>query len=75
MREVPSRYSLLIFCKILNPQLLLQWYYFRCEGLEEVVCKLVNFEVIILTCISILTQAVARRCTMKNVFSQISLNS
>ena len=34
----------------------------------EVVCEFVYFEVIILTCISILTEAVPRRCFVKKVF-------
>ena len=41
----------------------------------EVVCKYVYFEVIILPCISILTDAVARRCFVKKVFLEISQNS
>ena len=41
----------------------------------EVVCKLIYFEVIILTCISILTEAVALRCFVKKVFLEISQNS
>ena len=41
----------------------------------EVVRKFVYFEIIILPCISILTEAVARRCSVKNVFLEISQNS
>ena len=41
----------------------------------EVVRKLVYFEVIILTCISILTEAVARRYFVKKVLLEISQNS
>ena len=33
--EVGSRYSLLIYCKILNSQLLLQWCCFKCGGLQD----------------------------------------
>ena len=40
----------------------------------EVVCKFFYFEVIILTCILILTEAVARRCSVKKVFLEISQN-
>ena len=40
----------------------------------EVVCKFFYFEVIILTCISILTEAVAQRCSVKNVFLEILQN-
>ena len=39
-----------------------------------VVCKFFYFEVIILTWISILTDAVARRCSVKKVFLEISQN-
>ena len=41
----------------------------------EVMCKFVYFEVIILICISILTGAVARMCSVKKVFLEISQNS
>ena len=41
----------------------------------EVVCEFVYFEVIILTCISILTEAVPRSCFVKMVFLEISQNS
>ena len=41
----------------------------------EVVRKFVYFEIIILPCISILTEAVAQRCYVKNVFLEISQNS
>ena len=38
-------------------------------------CKFSYFEVIILTCVSILTEAVAWRCSVKMVFLEISQNS
>ena len=38
----------------------------------EVVCKFVYFEVIMLTFISILTEAVTWRCSVKQVFLEIS---
>ena len=41
----------------------------------EVVCKFVYFEVTFLTCISILREAVAQRCSVKKVFLEISQNS
>ena len=41
----------------------------------EVVRKFVYFEVIFLTCISILREAVAQRCSVKKVFLEISQNS
>ena len=77
MREVDSRYSLRIKlrCKILNSSLLLEWCCFRCGGLEDEVCKFVYFEIIIFTCISVLTEAVTWRCSVKKVFLQISQNS
>ena len=37
----------------------------------EVMCKLFYFEVIILTCILILTEAVAQRCSIQKVFLEI----
>ena len=40
----------------------------------EVVCKFFYFEVIILTCISILTEAVTWRCSVKKVFVEILQN-
>ena len=40
----------------------------------EVVCKFFYFEIIILTCILILTEAVARRCSVKKVFLEIAQN-
>ena len=41
----------------------------------KVVFKFVYFEVIILTCVSILTEAVARRCSLKKLFLEILQNS
>ena len=41
----------------------------------KVVFKFVYFEVIILTCVSILTEAVARRCSLKTLFLEILQNS
>ena len=41
----------------------------------EAVCKFVYFEVRILTCTSILTEGVARRCSVKKVLLEISQNS
>ena len=41
----------------------------------EVVCKFVYFEVIILPWISVLPEPVARRCSVKKLFLEISQNS
>ena len=40
----------------------------------EVVCKFFYFGIIILTCILILREAVARRCSVKKVFLEIAQN-
>ena len=40
----------------------------------KVVCQFFYFGVIILTYISVLTEAVARRCSVKKVFLEISQN-
>ena len=41
----------------------------------EVVCKFVYFKVIILPCITILTEAATQRCCVKKVFLEILQNS
>ena len=43
--------------------------------MPERVCKYVYFEVIILPSISILTEAVSQRCSVKKVFLEILQNS
>ena len=43
--------------------------------MPERVCKFVYFEVIILASISILTEAVSQRCSVKKVFLEILQNS
>ena len=53
------------------------WRFFKTDAAKEaieVVCKFFYFKVIILTCISILTEAVGRRCSVKKVFLEISQN-